>query len=68
MGPDVVLVSSADETAFAVHQRLTEMELLRASDEVGARRFLSSGDVEVFRELGSTLFGSDLVAAERWKR
>jgi glutamate racemase len=68
MGPEVVLVSSADETAFAVRQRLTEMDLLHASEKVGSRRFLSSGDVDVFRDLGSTLFGSDLVAAERWER
>ena len=68
MGPDVVLVSSADETAFAVRERLMAKELLRNDEEIGTRRFLSSGDVDVFRELGSTLFGADLVAAERWKR
>jgi glutamate racemase len=68
MGPDVVLVSSADETAFAVRDRLAEMNLLRLRHDRGNRRFLSSGDVDAFRELGAALFGSDLVAAERWER
>ena len=67
MGPDVVLVSSADETAFAVRDRLAEMNLLRSRHDRGGRRFLSSGDVDAFRELGAALFGSDLVAAERWE-
>ena len=67
MGPDVVLVSSADETAFAVRDRLAEMDLLRTCVDRGQRRFLSSGDVDAFRELGAALFGADLVAAERWE-
>ena len=68
MGPDVVLVSSADETAFEVSERLRELLLLREPGEVGTRRFLSSGDVDAFRDLGSALFGADLVAAEYWER
>jgi len=68
MGPDVVLVSSADETAFEVSERLRELLLLREPGAVGTRRFLSSGDVDTFRELGSALFGGDLVAAEHWER
>ncbi len=68
MGPDVVLVSSADETAFEVSERLRELLLLRKPSEVGTRRFLSSGDVDTFRDLGSALFGADLVAAEHWER
>lgn len=68
MGPDVVLVSSADETAFEVSERLRELLLLREPGAVGTRRFLSSGDVDTFRDLGSALFGADLVAAEHWER
>lgn len=68
MGPDVVLVSSADETAFEVSERLRELLLLREPGVVGTRRFLSSGDVDTFRDLGSALFGADLVAAEHWER
>jgi glutamate racemase len=66
MGPDVVLVSSADETAFAARDRLGELGLLREGSAVGRHRFLSSGDVDVFRELGSMLLGSELDATSRW--
>ena len=66
MGPGVTLVSSADETAFAAMDRLGELGLLRDDDRVGHHRFLSSGDVEVFRELGERLLGPELAAAEAW--
>lgn len=66
MGPDVTLVSSADETAFAVRRRLTEAGLLRTSQGVGAHRFASSGDIDVFRELGSRLLGPELDHTELW--
>ncbi len=66
MGPEVVLVSSADETAFASKHRLGEAGLLRGGDGTGSRRFLSSGDVDSFRELGSRLLGVELAEAERW--
>jgi glutamate racemase len=67
MGPDVTLVSSADETAFAVRRRLTEEGLLReASSRTGVHRFASSGDIDVFRELGSRLLGPELDATEPW--
>jgi glutamate racemase len=62
MGRDVVLVSSADETAFAVR------ELLGSTDEPsapsGSHRFLSSGDVERFMRLGQRLLGPELLSAE----
>lgn len=66
MGPDVTLVSSADETAFAARDRLDELGLLREETGVGVRRFLSSGDVEQFRRLGGRLLGAELAPAERW--
>lgn len=66
MGPDVVLVSSADETAFAARHRLGDLGLLRTDDGPGYRRFLSSGDVDTFRELGSTLLGVELERTESW--
>jgi glutamate racemase len=66
MGPDVVLVSSADETAFAAKDQLHQLGLLRTGGSVGSRRFLSSGDVDSFRELGSALLGFELDRAERW--
>jgi len=66
MGPDVTLVSSADETAFAVRDRLGELGLLRADDVVGEHRFVSSGDVDLFRELGNQLLGPELDHTESW--
>ena len=66
MGPAVTLVSSADETAFAVRGRLAELGLLRSNDRSGEHRFLSSGDIDVFRDLGGRLLGSELAHTERW--
>jgi glutamate racemase len=64
MGPDVVLVSSADETAFALRQLLTDQHLMRTSTDAGAHRFLSSGDVDWFRALGRRLLGPELIDAQ----
>lgn len=100
MGRDVVLVSSADETAFEVRARLEAEGLgavaragpvspvadrgdaallptdafsrLERSPERpfqvpttgGRHRWLSSGDVQVFRELGRRLLGPELDHAE----
>ncbi|WP_116998806.1 glutamate racemase [Desertimonas flava] len=67
VGTGVTLVSSADETAFAAADLLRELGLLRSSaDRVGRRTFLSSGDVEIFRELGSRLLGPELDSALPW--
>ncbi len=66
MGPGVTLVSSADETAFAVMDRLGAMGLLREPGRVGRHRFASSGDVELFRELGAQLLGPELDHTESW--
>lgn len=67
MGPDVTLVSSADETAFAVRERLGALGLLRSDNHTGQHRFVSSGDVELFRELGAQLLGPELDHTEHWK-
>jgi glutamate racemase len=66
MGPDVVLVSSADETAFEVRTLLDKMGLAR--DDHGRRavhRFVASGDPHHFRELGHRLLGPELEHAGR---
>lgn len=69
MGRDVVLVSSADETAFEVRDVLFRSGIGRGSDAAGdaardpgpgALSFFSSGDVEWFRSVGSRLFGGEL--------
>ncbi len=67
MGRDVVLVSSADETAFEVHALLGRLGLCRDHSERGSHRagggrhrFLSSGEVGWFRDLGRRLLGPEL--------
>ncbi|MGI9646515.1 MAG: glutamate racemase [Ilumatobacteraceae bacterium] len=67
MGPDVTLVSSADETAFSVRERLDELGLLRSPNGRGEHRFLSSGDIDEFRELGRQLLGPELDTTEPWQ-
>ncbi len=68
MGPGVTLVSSADETAFAVRDQLAEAGLLRNTGGTGDHRFLSSGDIDTFRRLGRQLLGPELDTTERWER
>ncbi|WCO68752.1 glutamate racemase [Iamia majanohamensis] len=67
MGRDVVLVSSADETAFEVRALLQGPDgpAPRTGADPPARRFLSSGDVAWFRRLGSRLLGPELDHVER---
>lgn len=62
MGRDVVLVSSADETAFRVRDILEASGQRRPADpdRTPVHRWYSSGDVAWFRELGSTLLGPEL--------
>ena len=66
LGPQVTLVSSADETAFAARRQLDELGVLRPGDRQGVHRFLSSGDIETFCELGGRLLGPELAHTERW--
>jgi glutamate racemase len=72
LGREVVLVSSADETAFAVravfdgHPSAAELPAVdrRGAGRPARHRFLSSGDVAWFRELGGRLLGPELADAE----
>ena len=66
MGPDVVLVSSGDETAFALATRLKAENLLNDSSKSGEHRFLSSGDVQWFADMGRRLLGPELLHAQQW--
>jgi glutamate racemase len=71
MGPDVVLVSSADETAFEVRDRLNR-ERFRSDADIGARvsgephRFVTSGDVDQFLALGARFLGPEVTCVEPW--
>lgn len=61
MGRDVTLVSSADETAFAVRRLLEGTALARdPAAGPGRHRWRSSGDVDWFRRLGRQLLGPEL--------
>ena len=72
LGREVVRGSSADETAFAVRAvfdgRSSAAELpavaRRRAGRPARHRFLSSGDVAWFRELGGRLLGPELADAE----
>ena len=66
MGPGVTLVSSADETAFALAAMLDRHGLRADVARTGTHTFLSSGDIEWFVELGSSLLGPELSTASRW--
>src|SRR5436190_9357776 len=65
MGRGVVLVSSADETAFEVTALLETLELRRQDTRRGQHRWFSSGDVAWFADLGRRLLGPELASAER---
>jgi glutamate racemase len=70
MGREVVLVSSADETAFEVRRMLSGTELqapdaaVAGENERPQHRFFSSGDTAWFSTLGGRLFGPELAHAE----
>lgn len=65
MGRDVVLVSSADETAFVIRSDLASSGALRPeSAGAGTHRWVSSGDVDTFARLGRRLLGPELATVE----
>lgn len=69
MGRDVTLVSSADETAFAVRRALLDGAIRpRPGATPGRRTWISSGDADLFARLGEPLLGEPLgdVVAHRW--
>jgi len=66
MGEGVVLVSSANETAFAVRELLESQGLAAAVGAQVRRRFLSSGDVDAFASLGRRLLGPELRDVAAW--
>jgi len=65
MGRDVVLVDSADETAFEVRRLLEGTALARDSAAgPGTHRWLSTGDGAWFQRLGQQLLGPELREVE----
>ncbi|HUY07016.1 MAG TPA: glutamate racemase [Acidimicrobiales bacterium] len=65
MGRDVLLISSAEETAFDVRAMLEHTDLAATARSARAHRFLSSGEVDWFVEMGRRLLGPELDHAEQ---
>lgn len=60
MGPEVLLISSAEETARDVYATLVREGLLHDDAERPRHAFLCSGDPERFREVGRTFLGPEV--------
>jgi glutamate racemase len=68
MGRDVVLVSSADETAFAVRDLLTAQGMVTNGPTRDPRHvFFTSGPVDTFRTLGVRFLGPEVAAVQHWQ-
>jgi glutamate racemase len=61
LGPDVVLVSSAEETAKDVYASLLQAGLQRDDAERPAHEFLATGDPAVFQRLAEVFLGPELL-------
>ncbi len=67
LGPDVMLVSSADETAFEVRRVIADHAMGRSGGSEGRaegiHEFQTTGDVNRFEQLGRELLGPELRTA-----
>ena len=69
VGLNVTLVSSADETAFALRDQLDHQLMLKTNpDRSGEHTFMSSGDVSWFKALGTRLLGPELSNVDIWNK
>jgi glutamate racemase len=64
LGPEVVLVSSAEETARRVFARLVDQRLLAHAAPPAEHRFVASGDRAVFAGLATRFLGTRLRAVD----
>jgi glutamate racemase len=64
MGRGVVLVSSADETAFEARRMLGDP---RPGARPGTRTFVTSGCADTFRHLGGRFLGPEVEEVEAWR-
>ena len=60
MGPDVVLISSAEETAKDVYVTLRSSSLQRGGGPEPRHEFLTTGDPAQFRSVAQHFLGPDL--------
>ena len=61
LGPDVVLVSSAEETAKDVYATLLQAGMERDEPTAPVHEFLSTGDPELFQRLAEVFLGPELL-------
>ena len=66
VGRDVVLGSSADETAFELKELLSTGDMAGRADRRGLHTWISSGDIATFRTLGRRLMGPEIEKVEPW--
>ena len=66
MGQGVVLISSADETAFTVRALVDEHGLAAPPGAEARHTFVTSGDTRTFRELGVRFLGPEVETVEAW--
>ena len=59
MGPDVLIISSAEETANDVYEVMAERGLQAESTNLPSHRFESSGEPEMFSVLGRRFLGPE---------
>jgi glutamate racemase len=64
LGADVVLVSSAEETAKDVYAALVRADALRTASERPHHGFATTGDAEGFRELAELFLGREVAHVE----
>jgi len=74
VGREMVLVSSADETAFAVRTMLTEARSASTGAVAATKNherprhlFLTSGSVDTFRVLATRFLGPEVEQVEAWQ-
>jgi glutamate racemase len=60
IGDDVVLVSSAEETAKDVYAALVERDVLRADEDEPDHEFVTTGDPDAFRSIAHHFLGPDV--------
>lgn len=66
VGPDVELVSSAEETAKDVYRTLAAHDLMRAPGlPEPVHRFVATGDPEPFARLGRRFLGPEVITVEQ---
>jgi glutamate racemase len=66
MGPEVVLISSADETAFTVRALVEQHGLAAPPGTDPQHVFVTSGEISTFRRLGVRFLGPEVETVEAW--